>query len=69
MIAESSPTAIASFNARVQQELRRLGIRPGERVVFYEDFSGTSAARGVWMLDYAGLGGGAILDVVYPRLD
>jgi thiosulfate/3-mercaptopyruvate sulfurtransferase len=61
-IAESSPTAIASFNARVQLELRRLGIRPGERVVFYEDFSGTSAARGVWMLDYASLGGGAILD-------
>jgi thiosulfate/3-mercaptopyruvate sulfurtransferase len=61
-IAESTPAAISAFNARVQQELQRLGIRPGDRVVFYEDFSGTSAARGVWLLDYAGLGGGAILD-------
>jgi thiosulfate/3-mercaptopyruvate sulfurtransferase len=61
-ITESSQAAISAFNARVQNELRRLGIQPGDRVVFYEDFSGTSAARGVWLMDYAGLGGGAILD-------
>jgi thiosulfate/3-mercaptopyruvate sulfurtransferase len=61
-ITESSPAAISAFNSRVQAELRRLGVHEGQRVVFYEDFSGTSAARGVWMMDYAGLGGGAILD-------
>ena len=58
----SSPETIARFDAAVTAELRRLGVRPGERVIFYEDFSGTSAARGVWLLDYAGLGTGALLD-------
>lgn len=59
---DSSPAGMRVFDARLQGELRRLGVRPGETVVFYEDVAGTSAARGVWMLDYAGIGGGAILD-------
>ena len=59
---DSSPAGMRAFDARLQHELRRLGVRPGETVVFYEEIAGTSAARGVWMLDYAGVGGGAILD-------
>jgi thiosulfate/3-mercaptopyruvate sulfurtransferase len=62
MLTNSAPGAIAAFDAALAAEVRRLGIRPGDRVVFYEDFSGTSAARGVWLLDYAGLRGGALLD-------
>lgn len=58
----STPAAIAHFGAAITAELRRLGIRPGERVVFVEDYSGTMAARAVWVLDYAGQGGGAMLD-------
>ena len=61
-LPDSSPAAIARFEAAVETELRRLGVRQGERVVFYEEVTGTSAARGVWLLDYAGIGGGALLD-------
>jgi thiosulfate/3-mercaptopyruvate sulfurtransferase len=61
-LRESSSAAVTEFRARVATELRRAGVRPGERVVFYDDISGTTAARGVWLLDYLGHGGGAMLD-------
>ena len=37
-------------------------MQPGERVVFYEDDAAATAARGVWLLDYVGQGGGVLLD-------
>lgn len=58
----SSDEAIARFQAELGTELQRLGIQPGERVVFYEEISGALAPRGVWLLDVAGHGGGALLD-------
>ncbi|CAA9549528.1 MAG: hypothetical protein AVDCRST_MAG49-1652 [uncultured Thermomicrobiales bacterium] len=58
----SAPDAIARFAAALSDEVRRLGVRPGEKVVFVEDVSGTMAARAVWALDYLGHGGGALLD-------
>src|SRR5215211_2588558 len=61
-LADSGPESIARFQATIAVEIARLGIRPGDRVVFYDDFSGTAAARGVWLLDYAGPGGAAMLD-------
>ena len=61
-LTDSAPEALNHFDEAVESELRRLGVQAGERVVFYEDFSGSSAARGVWLLDYAGLAGGALLD-------
>jgi thiosulfate/3-mercaptopyruvate sulfurtransferase len=61
-IAESSDHGIAALLDRVQRELRQAGVRADDRVVFYEAFSGTSAARGVWLLDFVGHGGGAMLD-------
>jgi thiosulfate/3-mercaptopyruvate sulfurtransferase len=60
--ADSSAAGIQEFDRRLQAELRRLGIRRGDQVVFYEDFAGPSAAYGVWLLDYAGLDGGRMLD-------
>lgn len=61
-LPDSSPAAIARFDADVGAALRRVGVRPGERVLFYEDVAGTAAAYGVWLLDYAGHRGGALLD-------
>ena len=61
-LPDSSPAAIARFDADIGAALRRVGVRPGERVLFYEDFAGTAAAYGVWLLDYAGHRGGALLD-------
>ncbi len=58
----STPGGVATFLEGARTELRRAGVRPGERVVFYEDFSGATAARGVWMLDAIGHHGGVMLD-------
>ncbi|HKG27138.1 MAG TPA: rhodanese-like domain-containing protein [Thermomicrobiales bacterium] len=59
---DSTITGLAAFVDAARAELRRAGVRPDERVVFYEDFSGAAAARGVWMLDALGHRGGAMLD-------
>jgi thiosulfate/3-mercaptopyruvate sulfurtransferase len=58
----STPNGVAAFLDGARAELRRAGVRADERVVFYEDFSGAAAARGVWMLDAIGHRGGAMLD-------
>jgi thiosulfate/3-mercaptopyruvate sulfurtransferase len=59
---DSTPNGVAAFLEGARAELRRAGIHADDRVIFYEDFSGASAARGVWMLDAVGHRGGAILD-------
>ena len=61
-LRSSAPEAIATFDDEMAQALGALGLQPGDRVVFSEDFSGTSAARGVWLWDYLGLGDSAMLD-------
>ena len=61
-LPDSSEGTIRQFQQALTAEMRRLGIRAGERVVFYEDVSGALAPRGVWLLDVAGHGGGALLD-------
>ncbi len=59
---DSSATSIARYQEIATAEARRLGLEQSDKVVFYDEFSGASAARGVWMLDYLGLEGGAMLD-------
>jgi len=61
-LADSRPSTRDAWVERSLAELRRLGVRTGDRVVFYEDISGTTAARGVWMMDALGIGNAAILD-------
>jgi len=61
-LTDSRDATTAAWAERAVGELRRLGVRKGDRVVFYEDISGTTAARGVWMMDALGLGDAAILD-------
>lgn len=58
----STPEAVASFTNAAGEAARRAGLNGGETVVFVEDFSGTLAARGVWLLDAIGHGGGTMLD-------
>ena len=59
---QSDPEAVHAFQERARHVLSAAGISNGDRVVFYEEISGTLAARGVWLLDYLGLGNGAMLD-------
>jgi thiosulfate/3-mercaptopyruvate sulfurtransferase len=61
-LPDSSEASQARFLQAAQIVLQRAGIHSGDRVVFYEDFSGTASARGVWLLDAVGLGNGAMLD-------
>lgn len=61
-ILDSDPGMIAGWVETIQAAFRKLGIRNGDRVVFYEDFSGTTAARGVWLMHTLTLGEGAMLD-------
>ncbi len=58
----SDEQTIAAWTTYLQKGLRTAGITSEERVVFYEDVSGSLAAFGVWLLDVAGLGNGAFLD-------
>lgn len=61
-LAASTPDAIAEWSARLQAAVEALGLGPDKTVVFHEDFSGTMSAFGVWLLDAAGFGNGAMLD-------
>ncbi|MBA2470176.1 MAG: sulfurtransferase [Chloroflexia bacterium] len=61
-LSSSAPEAIAAWTDRLQTVVDALGFGPERTVVLYEDISGTMAAYGVWLLDAAGLGNGAMLD-------
>jgi thiosulfate/3-mercaptopyruvate sulfurtransferase len=61
-LGASSPEATERFVAAGGAAAREAGLNGGETVVFVEEFSGTLAARGVWLLDAIGHGGGTMLD-------
>lgn len=70
-VRDSHPAERDRFIAAVARALANAGVRfdpgqdgdePSQRVVFAEAVSGTLAARGVWILDLLGHGGGAMLD-------
>jgi thiosulfate/3-mercaptopyruvate sulfurtransferase len=49
---DTSKAGIAQFNRQMQILLSNLGITKDRLVIFYDDVSGPSAARGVWLLNY-----------------
>ncbi len=61
-LSSSSAAALEAWRGQVQEVIQSAGITPDRTVVFYEDISGTMAPYGVWLLDAAGLGNGAMLD-------
>ncbi len=61
-ILESDPQKISAWAQAVTRAFERAGIAHDSRVVFYEEISGTSAARGVWLMCALGIGEGAMLD-------
>jgi len=61
-LPSSRPEAVAAWTGRLQSVVDTLGLGSGKTVVFYEDFSGTMSAYGVWLLDAAGFGNGSMLD-------
>jgi len=49
---DTSKQGIAQFNKQAKTLLSNIGVSKGKLVVFYDDVSGMSAARGVWLLLY-----------------
>ncbi len=70
-LADSSDAERERFDAVASAAFGQVGVgldpalptgSATQRVVFTEEISGTLAARGVWLLDYLGHGGGSLLD-------
>src|SRR5665811_164682 len=61
-ILDSDPAAIDRWVNAMQSVFRGLGITLDDHVVFYENISGTSAARGVWLMEALSIGHGSMLD-------
>jgi thiosulfate/3-mercaptopyruvate sulfurtransferase len=49
---DTSKQGIAQFNNQSRHLLSNIGVSKDKFVIFYDDISGTSAARGVWLLLY-----------------
>jgi thiosulfate/3-mercaptopyruvate sulfurtransferase len=49
---DTSKKGIKDFNRQTRMLLSHIGIQGGSHVVFYDNVSGISAARGVWLLLY-----------------
>jgi thiosulfate/3-mercaptopyruvate sulfurtransferase len=49
---DTSKQGIAQFNKQARILLSNIGVSKNKLVVFYDDVSGMSAARGVWLLMY-----------------
>ena len=49
---DTSKQGLDSFNSQMKQIFSFVGISSEKNVVFYDDVSGTLAARGVWLLMY-----------------
>ncbi|MGI8719165.1 MAG: sulfurtransferase [Nitrososphaeraceae archaeon] len=59
---DTSKRGIKDFNRQTRIMLSRLGIQRGSQVIFYDNVSGISAARGVWLLLYFSHKNVSILD-------
>ncbi|HEY7572177.1 MAG TPA: sulfurtransferase [Nitrososphaeraceae archaeon] len=59
---DTSPTGIKQFNRQCRQLLTNIGVEGKDRVVIYDDTSGPSAARGLWLLLYFSFKNVSILD-------
>ena len=51
---DTSPEGLKAFNHHMHRVLALTGVSNRKHVIFYENNSGMSAARGVWLLHYYG---------------
>ena len=50
--SDTSEDGTKAFNTQMQKLLSNVGITNDKKVVFYDEVSGMTAARGVWILTY-----------------
>lgn len=58
----SDPASVESWLRDIEAAFGAIGVADGDAVIFVEDISGPTAARGVWLMEALGLGLGALLD-------
>ena len=58
----SDPEDVDVFDQEVERRFRDIGVGNDSDVIFYEDISGPTAARGVWLMEYLGHDRTAVLD-------
>lgn len=61
-LTSSEDATIDAWRNTVQHLVNSLGLASSHHIVFYEGFSGASAAAGVWLMDAIGFGNGSLLD-------
>ena len=49
---DSSKDGVTQFNKQMKTLLNNIGIDSQQFVIFYDDISGSSASRGVWLSNY-----------------
>lgn len=64
---DTSKQGIVQFNRQMNMLLNYVGVNHQSFVVFYDDISGSSASRGVWLLHYFSHKGVCILDGGYEN--
>lgn len=64
---DTSASGIRGFNAQAIRLLSNLGVTDGKKVIFYDNVSGSAAARGVWLLLYFSHQNVSILDGGFDR--
>ena len=64
---DTSSTGITQFNEQTRILFTNLGLAKGTRVIFYENNTGPTAARGVWLLNYFSHRSGYLLDGGFER--
>lgn len=64
---DTSKRGIAQFNIQAKLLLSNIGVSKNKTAVFYDDISGMSAARGVWLLLYFSHDKVAMLDGGFKR--
>ena len=62
---DSSKTGIRHFNEQARMLLSNIGVDYNKTVIFYDETSGPSPARGVWLLSYFSHGKAYLLDGGY----
>ncbi|MCS6767847.1 MAG: sulfurtransferase [Candidatus Nitrosocaldus sp.] len=60
--ADTSPEGIEGFNSSLEMLLRSTGVTYDKRIVFYDDITGTLAARGLWLMHYISHNDAMVLD-------
>ncbi|MBI2184672.1 MAG: sulfurtransferase [Thaumarchaeota archaeon] len=59
---DTSPSGLKAFTRHTEKVSASAGVKMDKKTVFYENVSGSSATRGVWLLHWLGHGDAVLMD-------